>query len=344
MRMRLMRFQYTISYIPGKDMTTADTLSRAPVGKALQSENTFCQELELATVLFREELPVTDPKLEEIRRNQEEEELLITVMKYVREGWPDKRNILPEHMPFFQERDSLTVVSNILMHGRRIYIPVSMRQEILQKIHAGHLGISKCRDRARESIWWPKWNQQLTTLITYCEACIKIRSNHQEPMLIAPQPCLPWQIVGMDMCELQGKSYLVIVDYYSRYPEVIQMASTTSSLVIEAIKGVFSRHGIPMKVISDNGPQFNSHLFTQFAQEFGFTHRTSSPGYPQSNGLAERAVQTVKNILKKGEKHLSLGLMAYRATPLRDLGNRSPAELLMNRQLRTTLPSYNLSC
>ena len=87
--------------------------------------------------------------------------------------------------------------------------------------------------------------------------------------------------------------------------------------------------------MSDNGPQYSSYLFSQFAREYGFQHITSSPHFPQSNGEAERAVKTVKNLLKKS-KDPYIALLAYRETPLQN--DYSPSELLMNRKLRTTLP------
>ena len=102
------------------------------------------------------------------------------------------------------------------------------------------------------------------------------------------------------------------------------------------MKSIFARHGIPEKVISDNGPQFSSHEFSQFASTYCFEYVTSSPYFPQSNGEAERAVQTIKGLLKKADDPYA-ALLAYRNTPLH-LGY-SPAQLLMSRRLRTSVPT-----
>ena len=126
------------------------------------------------------------------------------------------------------------------------------------------------------------------------------------------------------------------MDYFSRYPEVIRMTTTTSAAVITALKSMFSRFGIPEVLRSDNGPQYSSHKFATFAETYGFQLVTSSPRYPQSNGQAERTVQTVKNILKKSDNRY-LALLSYRATPLPWCG-LSAAELLMGRRIRTPLP------
>ena len=123
--------------------------------------------------------------------------------------------------------------------------------------------------------------------------------------------------------------------------ELSKLYATTSQDVINHMKSIFARHGIPNEVVSDNGPQFSSNVFHSFAGEYGFVHTTSSPRYPQGNGEAERAVRTIKHILDKA-KDPYLGLLAYRSTPLRN--GYSPSELLMNRRLRTTVPTlgYNL--
>lgn len=154
------------------------------------------------------------------------------------------------------------------------------------------------------------------------------------------RPAEPWRKVGMDLFHLTGKDYLVIVDYQSNYPELALLPHTTANEVIKHCKAIIARHGIPVTVVSDNGPQFSSGEFRDFAETYGFEHVTSSPLFPQSNGLAEKAVQIVKRLLKKAAEDGSdpfLALLNYRASPL-ECG-QSPAELLMHRKLRTRLPS-----
>ena len=110
---------------------------------------------------------------------------------------------------------------------------------------------------------------------------------------------------------VKNTNYLLVVDYYSRYVEVITLRGKTSSKsVIAALKTMFARHGIPDELRSDNGPQYHSDEFAQFASDWGFRHTTSRPRYPQSNGQAERAVRTVKDILRK-ENEPAKALLAY---------------------------------
>ena len=113
------------------------------------------------------------------------------------------------------------------------------------------------------------------------------------------------------------------------------MPTETSNDVITRLKSIFACHSIPQEVRSDNGPQFSSNMFKKFSEDYNFTHTTSSPRYPASNGEAERAVRTVKEMLKKCDDPY-LAMLIYRSTPLHN--GFSPAELLMGRKLRTTLP------
>ena len=107
------------------------------------------------------------------------------------------------------------------------------------------------------------------------------------------------------------------------------------------MKSIFAQHGIPEIVISDNGPQFASKEFAEFAAKWEFSHITSSPRYPKANGMAEQTVQTIKKLLEKSDKNIEdpyLAILAHRSCPDPN-GDPSPAEKLMNRQLRTRLPA-----
>lgn len=153
-----------------------------------------------------------------------------------------------------------------------------------------------------------------------------------------PVPHRPYYKVGTDLFDCDGKSYIVVTDYFSNYPEVGALQSTSSKAVISYLKTVFARHGVPCELFSDNGPQFSSCEFAAFAKEWGFQHSTSSPTYPKSNGLAESSVKTVKTMMKKAEDRddFQTSLLIYRSTPLQN--GLSPAQMLMGRRIRSNLP------
>ena len=191
------------------------------------------------------------------------------------------------------------------------------------------------------SVWWPGISRQIYDFVSQCSECCKDALPRRELLIPSLLPDFPWQKAATDLFQLHGTTYLVVVDYFSRFPEVIQLKSTTSSSVINALKTIFARHGIPDKLVSDNGPQFNSTEFADFAATYGFSHITSSPHYPQGNGQAERMVKTVKKLLKRSsDKYLAL--LSYRTTPLPWCG-RSPAELCLGRRLRTDIPQTKKS-
>ncbi|XP_044167689.1 uncharacterized protein K02A2.6-like [Acropora millepora] len=173
-------------------------------------------------------------------------------------------------------------------------------------------------------------------MVKTCPTCCKHRKNHAEPMIPTPLPERQWQKVATDLFYHSGKTCNIVVDYYSRFFEIAPLKSTTTENAINHLKSFFCRHGIPEITVSDNGPQFAAATFSKFAEEWGFTHLTSSsPHYPQSNGEVERAVKTAKDLIIKSEDPY-LALLSYRSTPLEN--GYTPAELLMGRKLRSTLP------
>ena len=211
-----------------------------------------------------------------------------------------------------------------------------MQREIIGKLHEGHQGIQKCRLRAKISVWWPGISKQISDFVERCSICVRESSPRREPLIPSKLPDYPWQKIGTDLFYMKRSNYILIIDYFSRFIEVIKLKSTTSGAIIEALKSVFSRYGMPEIVMSDNGPQYSSNEFNVFAKKYNFSHVTSSPLFPQSNGQVERAIQTVKKLLKRSDDPY-MALLTYRSTPLHWC-NFSPAELSMGRRLRTTLP------
>ena len=218
-------------------------------------------------------------------------------------------------------------------------MPKKMRGEMLNRIHEGHLGVVKCKNRARESMFWPGITSQIEDIVSACTTCLHHRDEQaKEPMMSHEIPDRPWQKVGTDLFTWKGKEFLLVADYYSKFTEYALLPDTTSPTVIRYMKSIFSRHGIPEEVISDNGPSYASREFAKFAQKWDFKHTTSSPRYPQSNGFAEKMVGTTKKILQKAEdsgQDPYLAMLNWRTTPSSDMP--SPAEILMGRKPRTRI-------
>ncbi|XP_061129807.1 uncharacterized protein K02A2.6-like [Syngnathus typhle] len=335
MMMALQRYDFELIYTPGKYIVLADALSRAPAPNSGMLVTLVTDESETHINMVTASLPASDGMLQKIVQETAKDPLLQKVSHHLQNGW--SRGVCPG---FYPVRADLCVADGLLLRQNRIVIPQSMRQDMLQRIHEGHLGVEKCKRRAREAVYWPGINKDIEEMTQQCETCLKHHYKQtKEPMLIVDPPTAPWQKVGTDLFHLHGKDYLLVIDYYSNYPEVAQLSSTSAQSVITHMKGFFARHGIPRCVVSDNGPQYDCGEFSEFAQVYGFQHVTSSPLYPQANGQAEKGVQIVKRLLKKAKDCKAgpyLALLSYRSAAL-ECG-ASPAGLLMHRKLRTTLP------
>ena len=238
----------------------------------------------------------------------------------------------------------MTVEDGIILRGEAILIPPTERGEILQQIHEGHQGITKSQLCTCNCVYWPGINKDIQHMIEACETCQRFRSHQSHaPLKATPPPSRPWQRLGTDLFEFNGNDYIVISDYYSNMPFLckIPRGQCNAAKVISILKEVFSEHGIPETLISDNGPQYSSALFAEFADEWKFTHVTSSPHHPEGDGFAKSMVKVVKQMLQHAKYSGSdphLALLSYRATPL-DSKIASPAELMYQRCLQSTLPS-----
>lgn len=336
MMLKLQPYEFTLVHKSGKEMGLADCLSRLPLDEI--GTKTIDEEL---MVFKTDTLSCTNhDKIAGLTQGDEQFQVLA---KVISRGWPETKSELPvEAIPFWDYRDEMAVYNGVLYRGDRVCIPAEMRTETLKAIHSSHLGIVNCKKRARELVFWPGMNKQIEDLVSKCSACLMQRNKQaKEPMIIQPIPELPWSKVGMDLCEHEGYHYLIMVDYYSNFIEVAPLQrDTRTSTLLKHIKQNVARYGIMDTIMSDNGPQFTSSEFKDFTEKYGIRHITSSPLHQQANGLAEKAVQTVKNLIKKCAESgddIYLSLLELRNTP-RDNEIGSPMQRLMSRRAKTLIP------
>ena len=336
-RMRLMRYNYQIVHVPGKELWTADALSRAPAHTSQPSvaDTDLLEDTNVYVDSIVSDSPASQGKLREIQIMQEEDPVCRVLLSYVRNGWPTKHELPSLLKPYWQHQNELTLVRGLLLRGTRIVIPSDLRLEMLERLHQGHQGIVRTRARAPQSIWWPGLSHQIEDMIKSCTVCVREQSMPTEPLNPTTFPERPWQRLGSDLFTYRGSTYLTVVDYFSRYVEMAYLKEIDSKHTINQLQSIFARHGVPDEFISDNGPQYDSAEFAAFARDYNFLHVTSSPRYPKSNGEAERSVQTLKSIIHKCEDPYK-ALLQHRATPLHN--GYSPAQLLFGRQIRTNLP------
>ena len=232
------------------------------------------------------------------------------------------------------------IESGILMKNSKVLIPETLKQKYLKQIHQGHQGIEACRSRAREFVFWININSDLKELVEKCDLCqSQQNSTTIVQKYVSEVPPHPWHTIGSDLFYFQRIDFLVVVDYFSKYLIIRKIPNSTSSAVIKELGMIFSEFGKPQIFRSDNGPCYLSQEFRFFMQNWLIEHRTSSPHYPQSNGLAESMVKVSKNLIEKAVRQdlpWNQLLLDYRCTAISS-EIPSPAEILFGRKLQSSI-------
>lgn len=338
--LRLMRFNPEVRHVPGKEQHISDALSRNPLPLNPEIDGELTEEVKAHVDTVTATWPASPARKCEISAETEADSDLQAVKKYIEGEWPAYLSSLPDNLkPYYNARNELSIADGFITYSDRIVIPASLRSQIMNKLHESHQGLSKCLDNAQAAVWWPGMTSQLSDMIKNCRICAERRPAHRsEPLIPSTLPDRPWQVVASDIFELNNKQYIVVIDKYSRWIEMKQLHSVKAMSVIKQMKEIFSVHGIPEVVQSDNGPQYSSMEYKDFAKTWGFEITTSSPHFPQANGAVERSVQTCKKILSQVDPILAM--LNYRNTPHSATGI-SPASALMGRRLRTRIPTLN---
>lgn len=334
----LQRYDFDLQYIPGKEAVVPDTLSRAFLNECEPEIST--EDMEAHVHLIEAEMPMSDKKLTRYRQATSTDKTLQLLKKYTLNGWPEKNKVELSLTPYYNAREDITLLKGLLLKGKRIIVPNELRREVRNLIHSGHQGIDKCLAQAKEHIYWPGVTAEIKDMINNCSTCLDERNRQsQEPIIPHDIPETPWTKIGADIFDLHRKSYVIVVDYTTKFFDIHSLPDKQSTTVINHLKSIFAKFGIPQIVMSDGGPEFKSDAFKRFAQDWDFQHDRSSALYPQSNGLVERTIQTVKRTLKKAMSSSQdpyLALLALRTTPFTDAP--APATQMMGRRLRTILP------
>lgn len=340
MMLRIQKYDAEIKYVPGKNVPLADALSRiSPLpGDTIEGLDVSVHELHL-------HLNATPTRINEIKEETTKDELLLSLRAFITQGWPDTRSECPAHLhAYWNYRDELTVADGIILKGTRIIIPKRLQPAVLQQLHYAHQGAEKCKLHAKGSVFWANINRDIEEMVKGCAPCQHNQNmNVKEPLMPHDVPQKPWHTLGSDLFFWNNSPYLLVSDYYSKFPLVRKLNNIRSDTTIANLKSIFEEHDIPSKLVTGNDAQFTSAIFQEFSSSYGFVHTTTSPYFPQANGFIERTVQTVKNLLQKckesgADPHLAM--LCLRSTPL-DHSISSPAELLNSRVYQANLPTIS---
>ena len=343
MMMQLQRYRFKLSYRRGTSLHLADTLSRAALHTPVLAKVTGFDVFRLELADGEEHNPgLTNDTENRLRTETRTDSTLSVLYTVITEGWHEDRNQVPEMLrPYWNYRDELSVQNGIIYKGPQVMIPTAMQQEMLIKIHVNHLGAESNIRMAREVLYWQGMRAAIKDMCDSCQMCAQYgASAKKEPMKSLPIPTLPWQLISQDILVHEGKSYLTTVCHFSDWIELDELADTLATTVISKTKAHFARFGVPKICHTDNGPQYISKEFKDFASEYGFKHTTSSPYYPQGNGRAEAAVKVGKGMLKKADD-FDNAMLTYRNTPPQG-HSYSPAQRMLSRRTRTLLPTSDL--
>ena len=255
----LSAYNYDIVFRPTKSHANADCLSRLPLGDSVLPTND--DSASLFNVQQIGILPVTPQQL---RSETAKDPLLSKVLLYTKNGWP--HTFSEDLRPFYRRRLEITIECACLMWGMKVIVPNKLQGRVLEELHTGHMGIVKMKSLARTHVWWPSIDKQIEEMVQKCEPCQSLR-NKPPPATLHPWtwPTRPWQRLHVDFARpFMDRSYLIIVDAHSKWPEVIPMVTTTAERTIVELRKIFSTHGLPEQLVTDNGAQFTSALFEQF--------------------------------------------------------------------------------
>lgn len=333
--LRLQPYEYTVKHIPGST-NISDILSRL----CEQSETPFDENTEHYLCAL-EEGP-TAILLKEIKSESSRDEVLCAVMKAIHnQDWPSD---LFRYQAFSKE---LGVIDGVVVRDERIVLPCNLRRRALAIAHRGHPGVVTMRRILREKVWWPCMDRDVGDFIQECAGCAAVSSQGPpEPMLRKEMPDRAWQEIAIDFFTAKEcATFLVTVDYYSRFIKVIEMKGTNAAKTIEALETIFQEQTYPESIRADNGPPFSSEEFSNYCTRKNIRLIRTIPYWPQMNGLVERQNQGILRTLRIAKainadwrKAIRDYVYAYNTTP-HSVTGRAPMELLTGRPVKDLLPS-----
>ena len=185
-------------------------------------------------------------KLQQIKHASLEDATLNLLKETVYKGWPPLRKKCPQELwEYWNFRCDLVIDDGLVLKGDRIIIPKSLRKQVLDTIHLGHQGETKCILIARESVFWPGITNDVKAMVQACSTCARHQTAPPRLPLMQPDlPTSPWEKIGTDLFEYNSKKYLMVVDYYSRFPIVRQLSDIRAETVTEMFGSIIDEFGL----------------------------------------------------------------------------------------------------
>ena len=362
-------FDFTIQHRPGRKHTNADSMSRRPCrqcGLCSVNDNTEVSAIRAI------DLNSLGWQKDELAREQASDADLAKIYELKQNGsskppWSEFQTASLAAKVYCSLWDSIEVHENVLYRsvpaggGRpallQLIVPATKRDEVMQKAHAGftggHMRERRTMDQVKRRAYWHGWTDDVRQFCRTCETCARYFRG-KLPHRGAFQPMVtmePWERVGVDIIGPFPKSAgghiyaLTIVDYFTKYADAFPIRNQEASTIVKILmERVFGYYGVPREILTDQGRNFESNLFTRMCQFFGVGHVRTSGYKPSTNGLVERLHRTINSMTGKvvstnqrdWHECLPPAMAAYRAT-VHETTKYSPNYMLFGRELKTPL-------
>ena len=341
---KLTPYNFTVEWRAGKNHCVADALSRSPVlppPEDVEDKTTVCQ------VHTKEGVGGLEFLANVAAEDEQYQVVIEALKKHLR-----STVLPPSHpgrayrglWPFMRVQNGLIVV-----HGSRVLVPQAARKRIIQQLHISHQGRDRTIARAKRLYFWNGMANEISQTIATCNKCCIYKPGQQrETLQTHPLPKRPFQEVSMDLFEFGGRVFMVTCDRYSGWPVLDYYGKNTPNAgnIIDSLMGTFTTFGFPEVITSDGGRQYTSREFEDFCKKYAIEHKVSSAHHPSGNGHAERAVQAMKELVKKHWENntinlrtLAVAILEWRNMQRED--GLSPAQWLTGHVQKTTLPALS---
>ena len=333
------RYSYQLHHVTSSH-NIADFLSRC----SYKNLNYCSDEAEEVPEYSEVIMSISDNTTLDIERVKAEilkDDTLRIVKNYVTNGWPEKVNQVESNArPYFRHRRQLSLDREFLWMGTRLVIPVVLQNAVVRLLHETHSSIVAMKRLARRHFYFPNIDGQLEDCVAECISCQeKANMNPKSDLCNWLGPKSPFVRVHVDHFFFGGKAIFLVVDAYSKWVELFIHCTPTTERCISSLELVFTTHGYPETLVSDNHPCFKSFDMEVYCKSRNIKQLFSAPFSPYSNGLAERHVQATKrSLVRMDQRNLQDALYRYLATyrnTVSDVTNQTPSFMVFGREVRS---------
>lgn len=228
-------FNYSIKYKNTKLHSNADCLSRLPITKLERCEYDVVDAFQLDTI---QTLPVT---FEELVTATKQYTQLREILQALQDGKKINKN------KAHNEEFEYSLQQGVILRGHRVIIPKVLQKRILRELHNVHFGIIKMKMLARSYVWWSGIDQDIEQITKNCAECNANKNNPTKVKHMWEQATFPFERVHIDFAgPFKGYNFLILVDAYTKWPEVHIVNNITAETTIMKCREIFSRFGLPV--------------------------------------------------------------------------------------------------